>query len=528
MTATFTFAPATRERALARIGIQGPAGSGKTLTLLRMATRLANGGPIGLIDTERDSALTYAKVPGRPDLGGYDFEHLPMNICSPENLIAAVEAAKQAGIVVLGLDSWSHFWAGRGGLLQRVDEESRKPEHRGGSYTAWGAVNPLEQEMLDALLNYPGHVLVTMRTKTDYEMEGRTVTKVGVKTIQREGAEYELGLIIDMVKGTGTVTKTRYQALDGLTVHHPGEEMADAILEHLGQGVDPVERIMDAITDAELTLDGVLGLDADATRRGLQSRGVLHPGTGAPTTLNALMTERLVEIVLGMLDAEGLTYEGALTFHRRAQQGGWGGVPAGRAEDGSPVSLLDVIVRRGKELAPVRPASQGATGQQSGQDGDKGNDAEGTGRQLTDHELALAASSGHPDVEAAAAAVMDDRERTEHDGTGTAADPDDGSPVNAVPDPDGPSAPPQLRNINNLFAQLDMGGDENRGRRLTAAGLLLERQRPERLNDLTYGEAEQLLTALFSAASADQLRDRLNTLLQRAQASTGGTTAKAA
>lgn len=135
---TFTFQPATREAARARIALQGPSGSGKTKTALRMAKGLAKGGQIGLVDTERGSALKYAPVPGRPDIDAHEFVHLPMAFCSPENLIAAVKAAEEARLAVLIIDSWSHFWAGKGGLLARVDEESKKSGNYGGKFTAWG------------------------------------------------------------------------------------------------------------------------------------------------------------------------------------------------------------------------------------------------------------------------------------------------------------------------------------------------------------------------------------------------------
>ncbi|MBP2583354.1 hypothetical protein J3A78_003832 [Streptomyces sp. PvR006] len=288
---TFTFAPATRETARARIALQGPGGSGKTKTALKFAETLAKGGEIGLVDTERGSALKYAPVPGRPDLGGHAFQHLPLAVCSPENLIAVVRAAEEARIAVLIVDSWSHFWAGKGGLLARVDQESRKPGHYGGSYTAWGPVNELEQDMLDALLGFPGHVIVTMRTKNDYEMEGKKVTKIGVKTVQRDGAEYEVDVVIDMIEGTGTVTKTRYDGLDGLTAHHPGAEVAETILDQLGQGVDPLAALLDELTAEGLTYDGALALHARAKARGLLRAAALHPVTGEPTTVDALIKE---------------------------------------------------------------------------------------------------------------------------------------------------------------------------------------------------------------------------------------------
>ncbi|MEV8042407.1 ATP-binding protein [Streptomyces griseoluteus] len=286
---TFSFTPATRESAKARIALQGPGGSGKTKTALRMAEGLAAGGAIGLVDTERGSALKYAPVPGRPDIEAHEFAHLPMAFCSPENLIAAVKAAEEARLAVLIIDSWSHFWAGKGGLLARVEEEGKKIN--GGKFSAWAPVNEMEQDMLDALLGFPGHVIVTMRTKNDYELNNGKVKKLGVKTVQREGAEYEVDVVIDMVAGTGTVTKTRYTPLDGACVHHPGPEFAEAILEQLGQGVDPVQAIVDELVAEGLTYERALELYARAEARNLLAAGHMHPVSGEPTTLKALILE---------------------------------------------------------------------------------------------------------------------------------------------------------------------------------------------------------------------------------------------
>ncbi|MFF9312198.1 AAA family ATPase [Streptomyces sp. NPDC014748] len=285
----FSFTPATRETARARIGLQGPAGSGKTKSALRIAEGLANGGTIGLVDTERRSALKYAPVPGKPELGGHVFGHMPMDTHDPRNLIQAVRAAEEANVAVLIVDSWSHFWNGRGGLLSIVEETGAKA--RGGTFGAWKDANPIEQDMLDAMLNFRGHLIVTMRTKNDYVIEGKTVTKVGTKAVQREGAEYELDVVMDMVQGTATVTKTRYTPLEGMVVHHPGEDVAELILEQLGQGVDPVQVIVDTLTSEGLTYERALELHARAKARGLLTAGHMHPVTGAPTTLEALIRE---------------------------------------------------------------------------------------------------------------------------------------------------------------------------------------------------------------------------------------------
>ncbi|MFD6425080.1 AAA family ATPase [Streptomyces sp. NPDC060198] len=464
---TFTFAPASRETAKARIALQGPGGSGKTKTALRLAESLAAGGTIGVVDTERGSALKYAPVPGRPDLGGHEFVHLPMAFCSPENLIAAVRAAEEARLAVLMVDSWSHFWAGKGGLLARVDQESKKPGHFGGSYTAWAPVNELEQDMLDALLGFPGHVIVTMRTKNDYEMEGKKVTKVGVKTVQREGAEYEVDVVIDMVAGTGTVTKTRYEPLADITVHHPGEELAEIILEQLGQGVDPVAVIVDAATAADLTLDAVLQLSADAARRNLRQANVLHPGTAEPITLDSLLRERLGDVVSHLLADDFMTYDRAIELHRRADSGGWLGVERLVPETSEMTTLGDLIKARGTAL---RTAPQKAP---EGSSPSTGN--------------ATAAPSN--DGQAAAAG---------------------GEAVTA----------PQSRKIFATLAELGFDNSD-RERRLRAISLIVGRQIPTQ-NDLTFGEASVVIETLADftgEGAADRFRDHLNTLLEAARES---------
>ncbi|MEU1152667.1 AAA family ATPase [Streptomyces sp. NPDC005918] len=287
---TFTFTPATREQARARIGLQGPAGSGKTKTALRLAEGLAKGGPIGVADTERGSALKYAIVPGKPELGGHEFGHLPMDRHDPRDLIQVVRAAEEAGLAVLVVDSWSHFWNGRGGLLEIV-EQAGSERGAGGTFGGWRTGNPIEQEMLDALLNFRGHLIVTMRTKGDYVIEGKKVTKVGVKAVQREGAEYELDVVMDMVEGTATVTKTRYTPLDGQVIHHPGEDVAELILEQLGQGIDLVRTLVDELSADGLTYDQALTLHARAKARGVLTADLLHPKTGAPTKLGTLIVE---------------------------------------------------------------------------------------------------------------------------------------------------------------------------------------------------------------------------------------------
>ncbi|MFI2033682.1 ATP-binding protein [Streptomyces bottropensis] len=433
---TFTFAPATRETAKARIALQGPGGSGKTKTALRMAEGLAAGGAIGVIDTERGSALKYAPVPGRPDIEAHEFAHLPMAFCSPENLIAAVKAAEQARLAVLIVDSWSHFWAGKGGLLARVEEEGKKIS--GGKFSAWDPVNKLEQDMLDALLGFPGHVIVTMRTKNDYELTGGKVKKLGVKTVQREGAEYEVDVVIDMVAGTGTVTKTRYTALEDACVHHPGEDFAEAILEQLGQGVDPVQVIVDELVREGLTYDRALELHGQANSRNLLGADLLHPKTGEPAKLGDLIKEY------------GQAVKPAATPVT---------TPSG------PTSDAEIVADTAKAREEMYQAAKAA-----GLDFD-------TASARFKAEYGTDAIWGTAEQLRAAAAKFTRPAAAEQDQTPT--------PVTA----------PQMRMMHACFSKVGLGHKDSRAERLRATALIIGRPIGS-ANELTKDEAQTLLDTL--------------------------------
>ncbi|MET7412472.1 AAA family ATPase [Streptomyces rubiginosohelvolus] len=452
---TFTFTDATRETAKARIAIQGPAGCGKTKTALRMAEGLAKNGVIALADTERGSAKKYAPVPGRPDLGGHRFKHVEMDTHDPRHLIDLVRQAEEIGVEVLIIDSYSHFWNGKGGLLEIVETAGAKAGS-GGTFGGWRTGNPIEQQMLDAILNFRGHLIVTMRTKGDYVIEGKKVTKVGVKAVQREGAEYEFDVVMDMIEGTATVTKTRYTPLDGLCIHHPGEEIGETILDQLGQGVDPVAAIVDAAAADELTLDAVLQLSADAARRNLRQAGVLHPTGGQPTTVDALLRERLGDVVTALLADESMTYDRAIELHRRAEAGGWIAVERMVEEDGDLVmfTLGDLIKARGTAL---RPTPQKAPE----------NSTPSTG--------------------------------------------------NATAQPSAPStgvvSAPQMRMMHACFAKVGLGEKEQREERLRATGLIIGRQ-VATANELTFDEAATLLDTLSAFGERDNPADEFAAMVQ--------------
>src|SRR5262252_2501662 len=105
-TTPIAFQKASKTAAKLRMTLNGPSGSGKTYTMLSIAAAL--GKRVAVIDTEHGSASKYAGI--------FDFDTLTLDTFEPEHYIAAIEAAGAAGYDVLGIDSLSHAWVGKGGL----------------------------------------------------------------------------------------------------------------------------------------------------------------------------------------------------------------------------------------------------------------------------------------------------------------------------------------------------------------------------------------------------------------------------
>lgn len=252
------FKRATRKQARLRIGLLGPAGSGKTKTALRMAAamvpelaqdRSKNNGRAGIafIDTEHGSASLYVGDTNE-DGGEHDFDVVDLSDSSEwpgrysvENYVKAIKGAALAGYPVLIIDSLSHAWAGPGGLLEFKDQVAAR-QKGGNSWTAWREVTPKHNELVDVILSYPGDVFITMRVKMEHvqeEVNGRKVIrKVGLQPIQRDGLEYEFTVILDIEADThkAIVTKTRCSRIADQSFTKPGAALAEVLIDWRDQG----------------------------------------------------------------------------------------------------------------------------------------------------------------------------------------------------------------------------------------------------------------------------------------------------
>lgn len=256
---------ASRARARARIAIDGPSGAGKTLTGLRFA--MALGDRVGVIDTERGSASLYVGM----EFDGKPIQFLVKELAtfSPAEYTAAIAEFAAERVDVLVIDSLSHAWEGVDGALEMVSAKE------GNSYFAWKDVTPLHRRMVDSFLNFPGHVICTMRSKTAYTTEknekGKEVPRrIGMAPIQRPGMEYEFTLYVSLDDDHFVrVTKTRCPGLDGATGHKPGAAWLAPFIAFLGTGEvsPPAGNVIPMASDAQVSSLGQLVVELELTQR---------------------------------------------------------------------------------------------------------------------------------------------------------------------------------------------------------------------------------------------------------------------
>jgi hypothetical protein len=230
MNTTHTFQKAQKVVKDARIGICGVAGSGKTLTALKLATGL--GKKIALVDTENNSSVLYGDR--------IDFDVL--NLEPPfeaAKYIEAIHSAESAGYEVLILDSISHAWAGEGGIL---DTQGKMADGGMNSFTAWRKLTPQHNAFVEAMLRSKLHLIATMRAKMDYVVEtndkGKSVPrKVGLAPVQREGMDFEFDIVFDLDWNHNAISsKDRSSLFDGRIITKPDEKVGSQILDWLNRG----------------------------------------------------------------------------------------------------------------------------------------------------------------------------------------------------------------------------------------------------------------------------------------------------
>ena len=281
------FEEATKEAAKARIALTGPAGSGKTYTALMLAFGL--GEKVAVIDTERGSASKYV---GR---NGWRFQTMKPTSFAPLSLVEHLGKAAGAGFDVVIIDSLSHYWEGVDGMLEQVDKRSNSSKFTSG----WRVVRPEERRMVDAILSFEGHVIITLRSKQEYvlvtnERGKQEPQRVGMKPIQRDGIEYEFDLVGDLdLSNTLTVSKSRIDGVEmGASYQRPGVELAVKVAEFLADGkqIPTVAEYRQRAGELS-TRDELLALYNEVREHQLDGAPMLDD-EGRPTVLGDFITAR--------------------------------------------------------------------------------------------------------------------------------------------------------------------------------------------------------------------------------------------
>ncbi|PRQ79383.1 AAA family ATPase [Elizabethkingia anophelis] len=216
-----------RKQAKIKMALQGSAGSGKTYSSLLLAKGLVKGdySKVAIVDTENGSADLYAH------LGNYNVLSLVPPF-TPEIYIKAIEICENAGIEVIILDSISHCWD------ELLDFHSKLV---GNSFTNWAKITPRQKAFVDKMLQSKAHIIATMRTKQDYvlnQKDGKYVPeKVGLKSVQRDGVDYEFTLVFDIdIKHIAVASKDRTGLFMGKPDFIISENTGKAILSWCNEG----------------------------------------------------------------------------------------------------------------------------------------------------------------------------------------------------------------------------------------------------------------------------------------------------
>lgn len=217
--------PATRHQVLARAALVGPSGSGKTRGALDMASALIEkyDGKIAGFDTENGRMKQFADR--------FTFDHDDLTDKSPEGYVRALGEAVHGGYRVVVFDSLSPEWFS---ILADADR-----------FGDWRTVRPRHNDFVQALIDAPLHVIVTMRSKTKYLVEeyedgNRTrqrVTRLGTAPQQSEGVEYEFDLfgmldndhVADWYNRCDQLVGTRSTPLEAAPVYIEWLETGDPI-----------------------------------------------------------------------------------------------------------------------------------------------------------------------------------------------------------------------------------------------------------------------------------------------------------
>lgn len=247
------FKKATKKQAKLRLALFGVSGAGKTYSALRLAAGLAGDiGKIAVIDTENKTACKYSDR--------FNFDVCECEKPSINNIALLLKEAAEYDVLII--DSLTHAWEE---LLDEVNKIA-KTKFGGNSWSAWSEGTPKQREFIKQLMNFKGHLIVTMRSETCWEIQendkGKKVpVRIGAAPKQGKNIEYEFDMLIQLNPDhSALVLKDRTSKYQ--------DECIDILDEKLGK--DLGEWLSDGEAEINPDIDILAGLqtmdNADNTR----------------------------------------------------------------------------------------------------------------------------------------------------------------------------------------------------------------------------------------------------------------------
>lgn len=263
---------AVKHRPNLRVGWSGPSKSGKTGTMLSVASgknpwTKEEGAPliagrIGVIDAEANGPNEDGDLAGTAELYAdlFDFDVIVLKTTHGEDYTDAINQFAADGYELIIIDGLSPEWVGPLGCLKVVDNLAAN-KYKGNKFLAWAEVNEYHDRLIlgdpkphvdnctkrgsdkFGIKNYPGHVFASMRAKTKHLMtttedssgnKKTTIDKLGMGPIQRAEIDYEFDTFFDLDHSSITVRgSTRIHSLEGLTFDKPGPKLTQHLLDWL-------------------------------------------------------------------------------------------------------------------------------------------------------------------------------------------------------------------------------------------------------------------------------------------------------
>lgn len=253
---TSKFRKAARQKLKASILIEGLQGSGKSGLALLLAQSLAdNTDNVFAIDTENKSLDLFQGLKSNTGDTFKEFNKADLTMAdgyAPSNYLALRDEAIKEGAEVVIMDSITHMWTGKGGVLDSVAEAQATGLD---NYRSWGTdKNRKEKAILTDIVRSPeAHIISTVRIKEKFGLEfdeakgKHKVVSLGDQELQQDGLKYEPDLVLRMISpgnmdGTNPVVevlKSRYAILRTGEEYEITKELLQQIKEYLAEGLDP-------------------------------------------------------------------------------------------------------------------------------------------------------------------------------------------------------------------------------------------------------------------------------------------------